>query len=116
MSVDKKSPKKSADQTLGARVSKAGLSMSTYYYRIRKGMTPEQALKTPTKTAATYLQRRTGERRTLAEWAVHLGISQSAMYARLRKHGPRSQRLFYTREQAEQERRRKKSHEPKKGD
>ena len=57
--------------TIKQRCKEAGISINTYYSRIRAGMSPEEALSTPVKNS---IRRRCKE----------AGISHVAYYARLR--------------------------------
>lgn len=86
--------KKKAQLTLAEKLKNAGITANTYYYRIRaKGMTPEQALKAKKAQTATYKDK-SGTVDTAAGWAKRLGITVSAFYARVRKYGPKSAKLF----------------------
>lgn len=86
--------KKKAQLTLAEKLKNAGITANTYYYRIRaKGMTPEQALKAKKAPTATYKDK-AGTVDTAAGWAKRLGITVSAFYARVRKYGPKSAKLF----------------------
>lgn len=86
--------KKKARLTLAEKIKNAGITANTYYYRIRvKGMTPEQALKAKKVPAVTY-KSKDGTVDTATGWAKRLGMTVSAFYARVRKHGPKSAKLF----------------------
>jgi hypothetical protein len=86
--------KKKAQLTLVEKIKNAGISANTYYYRIRvKGMTPEQALKAKKVPTITYKDK-AGTVDTASGWAKRLGLTVSAFYARVRKHGPKSAKLF----------------------
>ena len=87
----KKSAKK---QSLSARLKAAGLHPSTYYARIEKGLSPEQALKTKKRAANTFTDPKTKIKDTAAGWAKRIGINTHSFYNRIVAYGAKSAKLF----------------------
>ncbi len=81
--------------TISGWSEKTGISKDTLYYRVNKGISIDDAIKTPIYTTYDSItDKRTGETHTLKEWSEILGISYDTLYSRI-KSGAQDERILY---------------------